>query len=634
MITWSVHKRVSDEQGSSMHYKIQYNAETSHTIFQVSVCTIAIFISLFSWCLPAFAQHEANPTVINIGVLAYRGDKFAHKQWQDTIKHLQASMLEHGFRLKPYSLSGLEKAVATHAIDFVLTNPGHTVYLERYYGITEFASVKVHGAHDPSRTLGSVIFTRGDRDDLQTLADLEGATMLVVERQAFGGFLIAWHAIMKELESQTSTITVTERGFPHDAIVDAVLAEDGDVGVVRSCLLEDLFSRGVLKPENVKVLSQRTEPRFDCMVSSDLYPSWAFSKHPKTSVELTTKMARALFTMPPAQNAMELKYDGWITPVSYASVKALYREMGITPFVPSTWTVLRTLIRENGKWFIFAAFVAFLFLVHVVRVERLVWKRTHQLEAEQEHRRKAMTRIQELEAETARAYRTNTMAEMAGGLAHELNQPIAAILNYVHALGGLIKQEKVDSDLMEKTLNKIGAQGERAAGVVRGIFDFLHNRPPQMVLTDLRDLVDQGLKFSELNATKHGCQLKWNRPAAPIIAPVEGIQFQQVLMILVQNAMEACESHTNARKDIEITLHQDANRSTLEVKDWGKGLDNEAQSRVFDPFFTSKNSMGLGLSVAHTIVQRHHGTLCLNSVTGEGTTATVCLPTVEGPSHE
>lgn len=603
---------------------------TLHTCLYVLLVVLALCVRAGG----ATAQDEMDPAVITIGVLAHRGDAFAQKQWRDTLSHLQFSIPKHTFRFEPYDLPELEQAVQAHAVDFILTNPGHTVYLGRYYGISQFATVQALGSRDPSRSLGSTIFARVDRGDLETVSDLEGAQLLTVSRQAFGGFLIGWRTIVDVLGTRASSISIDERGFPQDAIVEAVLSGEGDVGIVRSCLLEHLIASGRLKADEVKILSQRNEPRYNCAVSSDLYPGWAFSKHPQTSAKLATEVARALYAMPSPENAIELDYDGWIAPVSYAPVEALYRELRITPFVPSTWTVLRTVMRENVEWFIFAAFVAVLFLVHVARVEWLVRRRTRQLEAEEARRRNATGRIRELEAETARAYRTNTMAEMAGGLAHELNQPIAAILNYAHALSELVKQEHIDPRLLEQTLDKIRTQGERAASVVRGIFNFLRNRPPNMAVADLRDLVDQALEFIEFNAAKHGCRLNWRRPADPIAASVDEIQFQQVLLILVQNAMEASESQPGARKEIQITLRQESSRGILEVKDQGKGLDEEEISRAFDPFYTSKSGLGLGLSVARTIVQRHHGALNLSSIKGEGTTATVRLPIVKGQAHE
>ena len=614
--------------------RIRYGGGAPGTIVRSRLSAVLLAIILSIWIHPADAQDKPAPAVVTIGVLAYRGDDIALRQWGDTLRYLQGAIPDHTFRLKPYNLTGLEQAVQDHSVDFILTNPGHMVYLGRYYGISQFASAQAPGSRDPSRSLGSVIFTRADRDDLKTLSDLKGKTLLIVSRQAFGGFLVGWRVIVGALHAEASSISIKELGFPHDAIINAVLAGEGDAGIVKSCLLEHLAASGKLDITKVKILAPRHEPRFGCALSTDLYPGWAFAKHPMTSVKLTTAVARALFAMPSPENAMELDYDGWIAPVSYAPVEELYRELRITPFVPGTWTALRAVLRENVEWFIFLAVIAVLFLAHVARVEWLVWRRTRQLETEEAHRRNATARIRELEAETARAYRTNTMAEMAGGLAHELNQPIAAILNYANALSGLVKQEKVDPNLIELTLGKICTQGERAAGVVRGIFNFLRNRPPLVILADLRDLVDQALEFSELNATKHGCRLNWHRPADAIIASVDEIQFQQVLMILVQNAMEACQTRPDSCKDIEITLRQEDSRAILDVKDRGEGLDEEAIGHAFEPFFTSKSGLGLGLSVANTIVQRHHGELNLFSVKGEGTTATVRLPVVKGPNDE
>lgn len=134
---------------------------------------------------PAYAQSNKSENVA-IGVLAFRGAEAALKRWSATAKYLEQSIEGYSFEMVPLSLGDMKKAVSNDDVDFVLTNTGNYVDLEARFGITRIVTMRSPSAVLTGNVFGSVIFTRADRADIQTLEDLKGKSFMAVERNGFG----------------------------------------------------------------------------------------------------------------------------------------------------------------------------------------------------------------------------------------------------------------------------------------------------------------------------------------------------------------------------------------------------------------------------------------------------------------
>lgn len=226
-----------------------------------------------------------------------------------------------------------------------------------------------------------------------------------------------------------------------------------------------------------------------------------------------------------------------------------------------------------------------------------------------------------LEEQLRHADRLATIGQLAAGVAHELNEPLGAVLGF----GQLARQSAGLPDQAAQDIDKILAAALHAREVVRKLMLFARQTPPRKSPLSLNDLAEEGLYFIESRCARSGVQLvRELDPDLPRITADRG-QMQQVLVNLAVNAVQAMPEGGTL---IIRTAHDPAS-VTLEVADTGIGMDDEVRRQIFVPFFTTKDvgqGTGLGLSVVHGIVTTHGGTIGVDSHPCEGARFTIRLP--------
>ena len=225
-------------------------------------------------------------------------------------------------------------------------------------------------------------------------------------------------------------------------------------------------------------------------------------------------------------------------------------------------------------------------------------------------------RIQDLQTEMLHVSRLTDMGQVATGLAHELNQPLTAILNYTNA-GLDIAQESGDSDL-KTVLGKIAEQASRAGNIIRRLRAFVEKRGPNRSEEDIAHTVDEAIRLGQINPAERGIKLRVNVEHALPKVWIDRIQIQQVLINLMKNAAEAME-HSPVR-ELTVTISQVAsNFVEITVADTGPGISPEMAEKLFQPFVTTKaHGMGMGLSICRGIIESHGGRLRLEPNPGGG----------------
>ena len=219
-------------------------------------------------------------------------------------------------------------------------------------------------------------------------------------------------------------------------------------------------------------------------------------------------------------------------------------------------------------------------------------------------------RLQELQSELLHVTRLSTMGHIASALAHEINQPLTAIMNYVQAGKHLLTDE--DADWRVKTrdvMSKAAAQAERAGGIIRNLRSFLKKREPEITRESANRLVAEANALALAGASDAGVRTVLDlAPGLPDVA-VDRLQIQQVVINLVRNAIDAMAA--SPRRELSIRTRPAADGSVeVAVIDSGPGLAPEVESRLFESFVTTKaDGMGVGLSICRTIVEVHGGRL-------------------------
>lgn len=211
----------------------------------------------------------------------------------------------------------------------------------------------------------------------------------------------------------------------------------------------------------------------------------------------------------------------------------------------------------------------------------------------------------------AHAGRLQSMGEMASTLAHELNQPLTAILSFSQASQRFIGRQDFDRKELEFALERIAVNAKRAGDIISHMRGFIRKEEPRTELADVNQLVREAIEMvsSELHHREIGCALELGESLSHV--PVDPVQIQQVILNLVRNSMEAISGGNSAERNIVVStrrVHPGA--IELAVSDTGPGLDKDVAQKVFDAFVTTKpEGMGIGLSICKSIIEAHDSEL-------------------------
>ncbi len=239
--------------------------------------------------------------------------------------------------------------------------------------------------------------------------------------------------------------------------------------------------------------------------------------------------------------------------------------------------------------------------------------------------KKARLRGQQL----AHVFRLSTMEEMASGMAHEISQPLAAIVNYTRGCVRYLEKGQDPSQLTE-IMQKTVAQAERAGEVIHRLKNFFCKGQLLKTICAINSVIRETASFirSELNASKTKIDFELTKDL-PLIS-VDKIQLQQVILNLMQNAIEAMKETAHRDRRIHIqTKPADHNRIEITVSDTGPGFSKEIINKVFKPFFTTKaHGRGMGLAICRSIIEAHGGEFTINPNTNSHSWIRFTLPLV------
>ena len=228
------------------------------------------------------------------------------------------------------------------------------------------------------------------------------------------------------------------------------------------------------------------------------------------------------------------------------------------------------------------------------------------------------TRLQELQAELVHMSRFTAMGEMASALAHELNQPLSAIANYMSGGRRLLERSGQGDPRVSEAMEKAGEQALRAGDIIRRLRDFLARGEGERSVELLPKLVHEACALAMVGAKESGVRVRYELDPRLDRVLVDRVQIQQVILNLVRNAIDAMQE-APTRELLVSTSPGEEHMAIVSVADTGPGLDPAAAARLFQPFVTTKpQGMGVGLSISRTIVEAHGGRIWTEANPGGG----------------
>jgi two-component system sensor kinase FixL len=227
-------------------------------------------------------------------------------------------------------------------------------------------------------------------------------------------------------------------------------------------------------------------------------------------------------------------------------------------------------------------------------------------------------RLQDLQSELVHVSRLTAMGEMASALAHELNQPLAAVANYMKGSVRLLDQEPLDREKVKGALASAGEQALRAGQIIRRLRDFVGKGEAERRIESLPQLLEEAGALAMVGAKERGVRLRFAIDGGVDLVLADKVQVQQVVLNLMRNAIDAMED--TPRRDLLVAARLVEDEMVeVSVSDTGPGISPDIADQLFQPFITTKSTgMGVGLSISRTIIEAHGGRIWVEANPGGG----------------
>lgn len=264
--------------------------------------------------------------------------------------------------------------------------------------------------------------------------------------------------------------------------------------------------------------------------------------------------------------------------------------------------------------------------VQRAHVELTEWAETLEQRVEQK-----TAELKRTQANIVQIEKMASLGKLAATVAHELNNPLEGILNYAKLLKKRFAKTPPPPEIardVNDELNLIAGEANRCGTIVKNLLLFSRQPAGDIVSADLREAITNSVRLIDHHLDINNIKLSLHLPQTPVSAECNLQQIQQLLLALEMNAVEAM----SGGGELRISLRQTNGACTIEISDTGNGILADDLPHIFEPFFSTKKSgtgTGLGLSVAFGIVERHYGTISVESEPQKGTVFTVTLPTTQ-----
>jgi len=318
---------------------------------------------------------HASASDIRIGVPQIRGPEDAIKYWTQIADHLNEQKIGN-FVIVPLSYKSMEKAVADGQLEFVVVNPAQYIEMEVKYGVSPIATQISHSGQSQSSYFGTVIFSKASRTDIATLSDLRGKSLITASKTAFASWLVTRDELKRQGIAAGDLASVQYAGSSSDKVIMAVKNGEVDAGSVRTAVLEQMAQEGKIALADFRILNQKHVDGFPFLLSSELYPEFAFARLKHTNRMLANHVAAHLLLMPHDKSTSRYPNQmGWAVPDNYEKVRKFSQEWQLPPYENYGKVTLREAIRQH--WIsISLALVALVSLLLIINLSLNIKQRT------------------------------------------------------------------------------------------------------------------------------------------------------------------------------------------------------------------------------------------------------------------
>ncbi len=451
--------------------------------------------------VPLFAglAHASNNT-ITIGTVQTLDTSFYIHTFGPTLLNLRSKHPDLIFKTREFKdYDSMVLAAENNELDFFMTSAGMAAYLERIEKARAIATRTHPRATIPRESVGAAFISRSDRNDIRTLADLKGKKIAAYSDEGFDWYLalnelVRLYSDIKEIEKHT---VFTNHEFPD--VIARVANGDVDIGILSACEVEDLLKNESFSSKDFKVIGPRKSASLKCLHSTDLYPGIVVGAFAHTDPNKAKLLASSLLSMPPSRDAYS-----WGIANNYQDIESLFRKLKIKPFynptLESVW--------DEYKNFVYAAIVLIiLFIIHYLRTEQLVRIRTEQLRTEIQKKVQLQKEASAVRDKLNRAERSGIISQLSSIVAHEVNQPLEAIINYSACLSKYVENNYREDKTASEISNRVAGSAARVAAIIDHVRSYAKKKESEKIVLSLTQTLKTTI--NEFQHADYGTDIKF-----------------------------------------------------------------------------------------------------------------------------
>ncbi|GAA4891690.1 sensor histidine kinase [Ferrimonas pelagia] len=563
------------------------------------------------------AQSPIQPLII--GVLNDWGDQQTRARWQGLLEYLNTQLPANHFAIEPLAHDALADALKQRSIQLVITDPGHYLLLANRYPLSQLATSRSLRHWGSAYASGSAIWVRAD-SDYYNIFDLKQISIIANHPADLEGYqAVAGELLRHGLDPKRYLKRVKFRDLSHHALLAQVQQQQSDAAIVPFCAKERLVEQGLYDNGDFRLINAMPLDSGECQSSTALYPGLTISSTDEVSDHLATTITRALHNLPPEHPAAEqAEILGWVAPISLLSVQSLYQQQHLLPSNQGRLNRLTLWLQRNQHWAWLSLIALFSAAIYHCWIEyRYHQKSTHLIGTERRLRTAAL-QLQRLE-------NSAILGEIGAGLAHEVNQPIAAISAYSE--GGLHRLPADCPAEYAEVLSKIQLQADKAGAIVHRIRRLLKQQDAAIQSLTLAPLIDDCLLLLDMEFKQQAFQPNVEYHGTPSCLQGDPVGLQQVILNLLKNSLDALKQNPPERPpELLIRVQFSADQIALTIEDNGPGLSQPVHS-LLSPFYSTKpKGLGLGLAICVDVAEAHGGQFTLSNRPEHGCQAVLILP--------
>ena len=575
---------------------------------------------LFLTALIAANAAPAFSKTITIGILDTIDPWFYVQTFGPTMEHLRKVIPQYEIKSVELSFEKLQKAIKAGELDFFIAPSGFFAYVAESAGARHIATRHPQGAKDPSKSVGSVFVVRANDSRFNNLSDLVKVSVAATDSNSFDGWIIALgELLLQNLDPKKMFSGITYTGYGIPDVASMVLNKQVDVGILKTCDLEQFERDGTIAKGALRVLNPKNDSSISCRVSTDLYPDVVFASLPKADSNLVKTVSVGLLTMEQTRGG-----DSWGFASDFTPVSSLYRSLEIGPYEYLKETGFTGFAKRYRHYLYGLAALLILILLYTASVRRIVSLRTRDLTIALKEKDKAEKEARESRENLFQLEKAGVVSELSAMFAHEAPQPIASLINYADGLKLYLKGKSEDP-LVQEALSEISTQADRLSKIIQRVRTYAKRQHHEVKKENLSEIIDRALVSFRRSSISTGVDVEVKAPVtANLLA--DALELELLIVNLLKNAAAACRDSQD--KIINVQLSEATNEWMLSVSDHGQVISDKLLSQLSHPTKSLSDGLGLGLSICRLIAESHGGKLTFKPNTPKGLVVTLHLPKV------